>query len=190
MAFDVNQYVKKIVASKPAGTGNYIRDGEFTLALKSLQIKPSDKGGEVWFIGEFMVLASKAVEVPPDRILDKPITPPNAVGSDCSMSVDLNSQMGPSNVKELACADLNLKFDQLTEDQLSLWMAQNVDVPGGNPNWVGKTAQPLKGRAFEAKTVRKMIKGGPNAGKALIKVNFGHVVQTAAELSEMRGLIK
>lgn len=191
MAFDVMQYVKKIVDSKPAGTGNYIRDGGYTLAIRSLQIKPSDKGGSVWFIGEFMVLASAPVDVAPDLLKNKPNGPPNAVGSDCSVAVDLNSQMGPGNVKSMAAAVLNVKHDQITEEMLSSWINQNVDVPGGNPAWKvpGAVEQPLRGVCLGCKTARALIKSGKSVGEPIVRLNWDHVPMTAEQIAGARQML-
>lgn len=190
--FDVSAFVKKIVESKPAGTGNYIRDGVYTLAIRSLQIKPSDQGkGAVWFIGEFFVLAAAPVDVAPDLILGKPNGPPNAVGSDCSVSVDLNSQMGPANVKELAAACLGVKLDQISEDNLSSWINQNVDVPGGNPLWKvpGAVDQPLRGVALSCKTSRALIKSGKNMGTPIVRLRWENIPMTAESIAGCRAML-
>lgn len=192
--FDVSAYVKKIVAAKPAGGGNPIRDGKYLLALRSMTIKPSDKGGgEVWFIAEFFVVkADQPGEILAEHIrADVPVTTPNTVGSDCTMVVDLNSQMGPANVKELAAADLNLKHDQITEEMLSAWINENVEVPGGNPLWKvpGALPNPLQGRVFSMHTRRSLTKTGKNAGKPGIRSNWAHLPQTPEERTYFRGVL-
>lgn len=191
MSFDVSAYVKKIVASKPAGGGNPIRDGKYLFAIKALQIKPSDKGGQVWFIAEFFTVTSTPVDVPPELIrADVPLTTPNAVGSDCSMVVDLNSQMGPANVKEIAAADLNLKHDQITEDMLSKWISENVEVPGGNSHWKATgITNPMQGRVLACLTRRSLVKTGSNAGKPGIRLNWSYVSQSPEERAQLRTLL-
>jgi hypothetical protein len=198
MSFDVSAYVKKIVESKPAGGGNPIRDGKYVFAIKSLTIKPSDKKGpEVWFIAEFFVVSAAPVDVPPEFILpvgDKnhtPVTTPNTVGSDCSMVVDLNSQMGPANVKELAAADLGLKHDQINDENLSKWLSDNVEVPGGNPTWKATgLANPLQGRFLALTTRRSLTKTGKNAGKPGIRCNWDHLAQTPSERAAVRAMLQ
>lgn len=192
MGFDVAAYAKKIVNAKPAGSGNPIRDGKFTMILRKLELKPSDKGGsELWFIAEFVVLKSEPVDVPPNMITaDKPVTAPNAVGSDCSIVVDFNSQMGPANIKEVMAADLNLKHEQITEDQVVKWLQDNVETPGGNPAWIGKQPQPLQGRAFGCTTTRTITKTGKNAGKPGTRPRWSYIEQTPAELQGLREFVQ
>ncbi len=191
--FDVSAYVKKIVAAKPAGGGNPVRDGKYLFAIKNLQIKPGDKNdGKVWFIAEFFTVTAAPVDVPPELIrADVPVTTPNTVGSDCSMVVDLNTQMGPANVKEIAAADLNVKHDQITEDMLALWISTNVEVPGGNPAWkvAGAIPNPMQGRVLACLTRRSLVKTGPNAGKPGIRLNWSNVAQTPEERSQFRALL-
>lgn len=184
--FDITKYVKKIVESKPAGSGNPFRDGRYTPVIKKLQIKPSDKEeGKVWFIAEFKIVKSEAVDVPPNLITPElPLHLPNAVGSDASMVVDLNTKMGPSNVKELAAADLNKAHDQITEDELTAWISTNVETPG--KQWSG-LVQPLAGRAFNMHTVRTLTQSGKNAGKPGVRLRWSFMDQsqqgnTVAEL--------
>lgn len=179
--FDVSQYVKKITEAKPAGSGNPIRDGKFLLIAKRFEIKPSDKGSEVWFIGEFRVMRSEPIEVPPNLITpEKPLEPPNQVGQDCSFLTDLNSQMGGANVKEVIAADLGKKHDLITADEVSAWLAANVDRPGFQTN------QPKAGRVFEVKTSRTITKSGKNQGKPGTRTHWHHVPQTPEELAAIR----
>ena len=184
MGFDVRAYAKKIAESKPAGSGNPIRDGDFLLAIRKLSIKPSDKGSETWFIGEFFVIKSGPVDVAPDLITaDRPVTTPNPVGSDCSMVVDLNSKMGPANVKELAAAHMGKAHTELTEEDFFTFLSKNVDAPGT------VTGQPLMGRVLSVKTSRKLVKEGKNAGKPAVRLNWGHVEQSPAEQAEIRAML-
>lgn len=195
MSFDASAYVKKIVASKPAAKGNPIRDGKFVFAIKRMTIKPSDKGSEVWFIAEFMVLTSAAVDVPVDlQALDHtnpafrmPVTNPNAAGSDCSLVSDLMSQMGPANVKALAAADLGVKHDTINEEQLSKWILDNVDTP--DKTWPG-IENPKQGRFLGCTTTRSLGKKSPNVGKPYVNLNWEHQPQSAEDLAKARALFQ
>jgi hypothetical protein len=184
--FDARAYAQKIANSKPAGSGNPIRDGDFLFAIKNLSVKPSDKGSQTWFIAEFLTIKSAPVDVAPDMITtDKPIVAPNAPGSTASMVVDLNSQMGPANVKEIAAAVWGKKHSDLTEDDFVKFLSENVDLPG---DATGK-AQPLMGRVMSCKTTRKLVQSGANKGKPAVRLGWGHVEQSPEEVAAIRGMM-
>lgn len=183
--FDVSQYVNKITNARPAGAGNPIRDGKFMFAIKRMEIKPSDKNdGKVWFICELRTLKSEKVDVPPELVTaEAPLHEPNPVGSDCSLVTDLASQMGGANVKEVMAATLGVKHETITAEQVTEWIAKNVDTPNK------PTTQPLCGRVLACKTTRSKTKSGVNAGKIGTRPHWDTVEQTPEELAGIRAML-
>lgn len=179
----------KIARAKATKGGNHIKDGEYLLEVVKILLETKE-GGEC-FIVEFNCLESKgypgnfevagqacwpgvegAVEVKP-----------NAVGSSPSYVVNLTKQASaPGNVKAFTIALVGGEdFSEESTESVADFVATLDELVG--------STQPARGMLIRAATLRKPIKGGPNAGKPFVGINWSHVEQSGEDIAARRAVL-
>lgn len=183
----IDQYVDAIVNAKVSFGGNRIMDGKYLFITKKLLAKKSDKNSaKAFFIAEFYVEESAAVDVPVDlmtaaeRANGDKINPPNKPGSDCSVAIDLSSENGPSNVKAILCG-----LEGIDPQSLD-------DSPEGKAKFAAllrgsvQAANPFRGVQVRCSTNRKLIQKGQNKDKPFTANRWDSVPQTPADALKRR----
>lgn len=165
--------LSKIAAATPTGGGNNIRDGLYLYYVERVTHHKGFKGER--YVFEFRVVESEA-----STELDEngKVTPPNAVGTACSMVCLLDKhENAPGNAKAAILAitaPLGYTENMITEDFL-------IECAGaGNP---------LRGVAVRNETRRAINQGRSNplnAGKPLTLPNWKAVSQTAEDIAKQR----
>lgn len=159
--------LKKIAEARATQGGNNIKDGNYVLVVKKLMIENKFKG--TFFIAEFDV-----VDAEPTR----QDVEPNAVGTDCSIALNLDSNVSaPGNMKQFFLGLLGLEEATTTTEQLMKEIAKYV----GEDN-------AARGMLVEASTYRKVTKTGANAGKEGVYPRFSPATgeNTAAQVKARR----
>lgn len=145
---------KKIADARATSGGIHIRDGNYVFLVRKVILEEKYKGN--FFITEFDVLMAQSVRTDIE---------PNKVGTDCSMSLNLDTnKSAPNNMKQFLCALLGKEDHEL----------QGAEYLKEVAKFTGDT-QPARGMLIEASTYRKVTQGGPNAGKEGVYPRFVHV---------------
>lgn len=160
---------RKIVSASASGGGNIIRDGKYVFDVIRCLTKRAFRGGTV-FIAELDVVDAE------------PTTPgvePNRPGTTASWVLNLdNNPSAPGNVKGFLLALLGVDEARVSQDELE---STTVDVVSD--------AQPARGMRIADETFRKVIRGGPNAGKDFVAHRWQNVQQTPQEVAARRAAL-
>ncbi len=135
---------KKIAEARATAGGNNITDGQYVMQVLKLTVDQKFKG--TFFVAEFLVVDSEKTH---------PTIEPNRVGTDCSIALNLDSNVSaPGNMKQFFLGLLGL--DEATTDSQELVAAISKYTSDD---------QPARGMLIECSTFRKTTKTGPNAGR-------------------------
>lgn len=170
----INQaLLKKIAEAKTNAGGNIIKEGKYLLEIEKIILEQMNSG--MCFIVEFHVLEAMKIN---------PAVEPNAIGSKCSMVVNLDGAgklSAPGNIKSFTLALLGF-----TEDPAKVTpTCQLATVPEimETVDELCAESNPGKGMLIAGETFSKLTR---TEKKPFVGVNWSRVNQTADEIAKRR----
>ena len=152
----MNKTIAALIAkSKASQGGNYIKPGKYTFEI-GVVIAEEKRLGPMW-ITEFTVLESAKTD---------PAIEPNAVGSTCSLAVNLSKDAGPGNAKSFCMG----AYGVASEDEITEEVLEETAGP----------AQPLRYMKIKCEAYNKPIRSKP--GQVFTACKWEYVAPTDAEL--------
>jgi hypothetical protein len=170
----------QIANAKASGGGTYINDGKYLHEVRRLILEKMHTG--ICFVAELIVREAEPVEVPdnmrkPDEI--GKVINPNKVGAEVSIVFNMTKQdSAAGNAKALLLAIDGTPESEVDPVQFAAMIKKTCS-----------REQPFRGALVRDVTFRKIIKGGPNAGKPFTGHKWATVEQTIAEIQARRAAL-
>ena len=165
----------KIANARATTGGNIIKDGKYLLTIEKISIESKFRG--TMFIAEFYVKKSEKTLANIE---------PNAVGSTCSIVLNLDEPrgIGAGNAKAFV---LNLLgYDEpkgpIESPEVQKFLAEFQETLAK----LIEPAQPVRGMLVNCETFRKVTQTGVNAGKEATYPRFSSVPQKPEEIAASR----